>query len=230
MFAISRKLIFKSLLILAGSLLLLSIAGQCSTYFAGHPTVFGLVDFFYVGGEKNLPTFFSVILMLMCSLLLFTVYLNEKPLTSKKHNAYWLLLALIFIFLACDEFTMLHEHLDIISYRLGIKSQGLLHFSWVLPGMLIIGVLGLFLLKFMLSLPSTTRNQFILAGTVYLAGVIGVEMIDGAYFEQHGRTFGYTMLVALEESLEMLGLILFIHALLNYLSTHHQQIITRFVK
>jgi hypothetical protein len=230
MFVISSKLIFKSLLIVAGALVFLSIAGQCSRYFAGHGRVFGLVDFFYLGQEKNLPTLYSVILMLISSLLLFTVYLSEKRLVSKKHNGYWLLLAFIFMFLACDEFTVLHDHLDIISKHLGIKSEGIFHFSWVVPGMLIVGVLGLILLKFMLALPRTTRNSFILAGTVYLTGVIGIEMIDGLHYEQHGRSFGYTMLVTLEEGLEMLGLILFIRALLDYLSIHYQQIITRFVK
>jgi hypothetical protein len=224
MFVISNKLIFKTLLILAGALALLSIAGQCSRYFAGHGRVFGLVDFFYLGQEKNLPTLYTVMLMLSCSLLLFTVYLSEKRLASKQHNGYWLLLTFIFIFLACDEFTVLHDHLDIITKHLGIEPQGIFHFSWVVPGMLIVGTLGLFLLKFLLTLPSTTRNNFILAGTVYLTGVIGIEMVDGAYLEQHGRTFGYTMLVTLEESLEMLGLILFIRALLDYLSTHFSEI------
>ena len=50
-------------------------------------------------------------------------------------------------------------------------------------------------------------------------------MLGGHYYELHGReNLSYSMITTLEESLEMLGLILFIRALLDYLSTHFSEI------
>ena len=49
--------------------------------------------------------------------------------------------------------------------------------------------------------------------------------LPGAYYsELYGReNLTYSLITTLEESLEMLGLILFIRALLDYLSTHFSE-------
>ena len=74
-------------------------------------------------------------------------------------------------------------------------------------------------------LPKTTRINFIIAAIIYITGLIGIEMLGGQYHELHGReNLTYSMISTLEESLEMLGLILFIRALLDYLSTHFSEI------
>ena len=80
-------------------------------------------------------------------------------------------------------------------------------------------ILGLLFLKFLLRLPPLTRWSFLGAGAVYLGGAIGIEMIGGRYAESHGdENLTYQLLTHLEESMEMAGMIVFIHALLRYLA------------
>lgn len=61
-------------------------------------------------------------------------------------------------------------------------------------------------------------KRFGLAGTIYILGAVGFEMIGGVvihYFKANSQPFFWAYTI--EESLEMLGIILFIYALLNYL-------------
>jgi hypothetical protein len=58
----------------------------------------------------------------------------------------------------------------------------------------------------------------VIAGTIYVVGAIGVEMLTGLYFESHGGgNPGYVALQTVEETLEMSGIVIFIFALADYL-------------
>lgn len=80
-------------------------------------------------------------------------------------------------------------------------------------------VIGLFVFN----IPAATRILFFIAGTVVL-GAAGMEMVGGNCGSSQGwSAFGtnkvdivYAMIITLEEFLEMVGIIIFIHALLGY--------------
>jgi hypothetical protein len=226
---LSGKYVLNALLIIACLLVLASVAGQVMKYVFGHPKVYGLVDLVNVSKEQNIPTLFSVILMLICSSLLFIIFIFNKKLSGKP-NIYWATLSLGFLYMSIDEFTELHENLGITFKPLiGDYSHGLLYYSWVIPAFVLLIFLGIFFLKFLINLPKTARVGFIIAGIVYLTGLLGIEMIGGYYAELHtGASLTYSLIATLEESLEMLGLILFIRALLDYLSTHFSEISINF--
>ncbi|HET6462678.1 MAG TPA: hypothetical protein VFH33_02670, partial [Candidatus Krumholzibacteria bacterium] len=61
----------------------------------------------------------------------------------------------------------------------------------------------------------------LLAGIVYVAGAAGAEMIGALYVHAFHteHALGYDIECAIEESLEMTGIILFIYALLSYIET-----------
>ena len=74
--------------------------------------------------------------------------------------------------------------------------------------------------KFIQSLPATTRIMFILAGSIYVGGAIGMEMVGGYIADTYGfNTFAYGMAARIEELLEMLGILIFINQLLVYLQS-----------
>ena len=222
----SIKSIFNTLLIIACMLIAASVAGQIMKYVFGHPTVHGLVRLFNVSNEQNIPTLFSVLLLISASVLLsFIFFLHRKQETGLK--MYWATLAAGFVCLAIDEFTELHENVGILFIPLiGNYSHGLLYYSWVIPAMALIIFLAVFYSSFLFKLPKTTRINFIIAGIIYITGLIGIEMLGGHYNELHGReNLTYSIISTLEESLEMLGLILFIRALLDYLSAHFSEIV-----
>jgi hypothetical protein len=62
-------------------------------------------------------------------------------------------------------------------------------------------------LKFLFHLPTQTRWRFIIAGLVYVGGAAGVDIPEGYYEALYGtETMTYSLLVTLEESLEMAGI------------------------
>jgi hypothetical protein len=52
-------------------------------------------------------------------------------------------------------------------------------------------------------------------------GALGMEMVDGYYASLYGdNNFVYVVLTTIEEFFEMVGIAVFIYALLSYISTH----------
>src|SRR5690606_21402249 len=81
--------------------------------------------------------------------------------------------------------------------------------------MALAGVYG----RFVLQMPLQIRNGLLFAATLFLAGAVGFEMLAGLLFEysQMNKTIFYGMITTIAETLEMAGMIVFIHALLNYI-------------
>jgi hypothetical protein len=196
-----------------------NILGLISTFSFGHPNVFGLVRLFNLNDEANIPTYFASMLHLVAAALLALAAASSKHQGSKDHRK-WLLLALVFVCSSIDEAAQVHE-LAMAPVRQLTGASGLLFFSWVIPAFVVLAVLGGYLLPFLFRLPAKTRNLFFLAAFLFLGGAMGVEMPEGAWFQLHGKeNIFYFVMTTVEESLEMFGLICFIHALTGYLADH----------
>ena len=203
-------------------LVLLSIIGQFSKYMLGHAFLTELAPLFYVDMEHNIPTYFSVLLILLAALFLAIIaILNRKQRIP--HKSKWVILSFGFLLMAFDEAFQFHERLNIpVGKLLGDGSLGVFYFPWVIPGIALVFVLGLFFLRFFLDLPAATRFRFLMAATLYIGGAIGVELIGSCHAELYGyENWTYSIIVTLEESLEMAGLIVFIWALLNYCADNY---------
>lgn len=119
-----------------------------------------------------------------------------------------------------DEILSLHEK-TIEPVRNALQTGGLFYFAWVIPASVLVLVLLLVFLGFLAHLPTRTRNLFLIAGTIYVGGALGLEMVGGYYVESDRvENIMYVILVTIEELLEMLGVIVFIHALLSYISKY----------
>jgi hypothetical protein len=56
---------------------------------------------------------------------------------------------------------------------------------------------------------------------LYIGGAIGMEMLGGYLAYTTGmKSVSYLIVTTLEESLEMLGIVVFIHALISYIKTY----------
>jgi len=174
-------------------------------------------DYFDFGVEGNIPTFYSAFAILVCSGLLAVITKARWHVPGGK-GGYWLGLAIMFLVLALDEAAEIHEWASNImdTYMTG---EGYLYYLWVLPYSVIVLVIGLIYLRFVFSLPRQTRNLFIIAGVTFIAGAIGFEMISANAVEELGEdSVVYTVLYTIEELLEMLGIVIFLHALLRYIT------------
>lgn len=210
-------------------LVLVSTGGQLTAYWTGHSDVYGLVHLFNVNAEQNIPTFFSTFLLLFAALLLAVITLLERNRRAS-HVSYWAILSFGFLLMAVDEFVCLHERLvDPMRKLLGGGYLGVFYFAWVIPGIALVFLLALFFLRFLLRLPVKARLTFLLAGTIYIGGAIGFELIGGCYVESHGRqNLTYLVMTTVEESLEMAGVAIFIWALLAYIADNHKEVRFRF--
>lgn len=205
-------------------LVLGSIGGQLIFYTTGNK-LYGLVLLFDIDAEYNIPTFFSMFLLLFTALLLLVITILEKK-RKTSHAVHWAILSFGFFLMAIDEIVCLHERLvSPIRRMLGAGNRGIFNFAWVIPGIALVLILVPLFLKFWLRLPSKTRYTFLMASSIYIGGSIGFELIGGYYAELHGlKNLAYNMLTSTEESLEMAGIILFIWGLLTYIADSYNDV------
>lgn len=219
-----RSAITRTLWAVAALLVLASIGGQLAKYWLGYDDPLGLVPLFYVAKEKNIPTLYSMFLLFSAASLLALIAVDEKRRGTRDVSK-WAVLAAGFLYMTVDEGLRLHEMLIApVRALLGGTNLGVFYYAWVIPGTAVVLVLGVFFLGFLRRLPARTRVAFITAATLFVGGAIGVELFEGRYSELYGsRNLTFSMYAAVEEGLEMAGVILFIHALLQYLNEHCNQ-------
>ena len=192
-----------------------SFAGQVSKFYFGHPTVFGLVPFFYLDLESNLPTWYQTVNLLFAALLLAAVGFRIRR-TGERFAAHWFGLATILLFLSLDEMAMVHERAIEPIQRLTGRPTGIWAPTWVFVGIVMVVAVGLFFLRFFLHLQRAMQLRLMAAGALFVFGSVGLEMV-AAGIGGDKETFAYVLLTHAEEVLEMVGLLLLIDALLRHL-------------
>jgi hypothetical protein len=179
-----------------------------------------LFNLFYLDNEMNVPTFFSVLLMMTCAILLVIIAIEDRT-NLKKYYRHWFFLAFGFFFMAGDDFMMLHEKLmNPMNKLFGINGISyLLTFSWIVPYFLLVVVLAISYFKFIRDLPKKSKLLFMAAAFIYLFGIFGMEMAGGYVKRVYGmETREYVVVSTIEEFLEMSGLIFFIYGLLDHIN------------
>ncbi|HIF79389.1 MAG TPA: peptidase M48 Ste24p [Gammaproteobacteria bacterium] len=172
--------------------------------------------YFDVGRERNIPTLYSVMALTVAATLLATNARHSWEKCDGQHR-YWAGLALIFLFLAFDEGTKIHEQMSDVMER-WVTPKGYLLWLWVIPyGFAVLVLAGVYL-RFLIRLSRTTRYYFILAALLFIGGAIGVEMLSAWEMDLNEHTILYCVLYSLEEFLEMIGVAVFIYALLKNLA------------
>lgn len=216
MIVLNPRRIAAVLLGIVAALVAASSAGQLLVLYTGHDHALGFVPRFSLVQEANVPTWYSSITLLVCAALLGVVFRVEREAGSR-FALHWKTLALVFFYLSVDEAAELHELL-IEPLRGMLGAGGLFYFAWVVPGIAVLAALGLAYARFLLHLPASTRRLFVAAAATFVGGAVGAEMVGGAWVESRGfHNLGSTLIWTVEESLEMLGIVVFIYALLRHL-------------
>lgn len=165
-----------------------------------------------VDAEASIPTWYAQSLLLVAAGLIFVI-----AKTTTKDKKYWYTLAGIMLFVSIDEGASIHELLIAPTRELLSISSGPLYYAWVVIYGLLFACIGLFFVRFFMRLPHRTRLLFAVALVTFLAGALGMEVIGGFVISQlDGPWQLYAVVVGIEELLEMLGVALFIYALLQY--------------
>lgn len=209
-------------------LMLMHLTTQGIRLFTGHDHQRGFAHQFNLGDENNIPTWFASSMLFLCSALLALIWLRTKQMAGL-YSAHWFVLSITFFGLSVDESASLHEMiLDPIGIQVTsdwirekIQINGYFTFGWVIPATVFVIAFGLSYVGFLRYLPTATRWLFLLAGFIYVGGALGFEMLEANEWSSAGtKTLFYAVCVAIEEGLEMVGILIFIHALLSHLAMH----------
>jgi hypothetical protein len=194
----------------------LDLVSQAPRYFASSafPGYQRLDRMFHLGREANIPAWFSgVVLLAAAGLLLLVAVVKRRR--SDPFRWHWAALAVLFTYLSADEVAVLHEQLSsmLAPYTFSALNYG----GWVGYGVVAVCLLGVLFLPLFLSLPVRTRVLFALAATMFTVGAIGVEVLALPYENGRPPDFAWAVLVALEETLEMSGAIVFVGGIVDYM-------------
>ncbi len=202
---ISPQMVTRLLGWIVFGLVAIHIALQAFHYFVSElPWL--LRELFDVDEEESFSTWFSAIILLTASLLLFLIA-RSSSFNQEKFSKHWYGLAIGFVVLSIDEVVGLHETFNTIT-----------DVAWTVPFTYLAVIIFAIYWKFLVSLPSVAKKSFLIAGGIFLSGGLLVEHLADYYVDIYEMdNFGYQLLTGFEETLEMVGVILFIKALLRYI-------------
>ena len=210
--------VFRLFLLIIGVLTYLNALGLILWFeYDGHFYTF--FEYFDVGEERNIPTLYSVIALTVAATLLATNARHSWEKCDGQHR-YWAGLALIFLFLAFDEGTKIHEKMSGVMER-WVTPKGYLYWLWVIPYGFAVLVIAVLYLRFLVRLSRASRYRFTLAVMIFLGGAIGVDMLQAREADLmigSDYTILYCVLYSLEEFPEMTGVAVLIYALLKHLA------------
>ena len=176
-----------------------------------HGLVRLLFSLFFLDGEGNLPAIFSTWLFLLNGFIFLVVW-KAAGLAGDSRKI-WLFLSSVFVFLAVDESISIHERL-IDPLRQALDATGIFYYTWIIPYGIGVVLLSIFAIPVFWRMPKRIRFWFGLSAVIYLFATIGLEMISGKYLVMMNeqKDIVWILMITLEESLEMVGLIILVYA------------------
>lgn len=178
----------------------------------------GLIAKFYLDFERNIPTMISTGLLLGCGICAYAI---GAPLRLQKRRIgyAWYVLCAGFTFLAFDEMLEIHEIL-IEPMRRVTGGQGVLFQAWVPVYLGFLGVLAAIAWPIVRQISTVFLWRCGIGAAVFVTGAAGFEIIGGFWIAADERdTWGYAIVVYIEEILELTGSSLMLIALLRHLAT-----------
>jgi hypothetical protein len=206
---------------------LLTVADIVELFFKyelSHDYMMGLSPLFDFNTEGNLPSFYSAVALLFASVLFFVIA-GDASARNDPWQRHWRGLGLIFLFLSIDEAAELHGILS-GPLRDFAHLSGWLLFAWVVPYGILTLIVAVAYRSFWWALPPKPRVQLAIAAVIYVVGALGFELLGGEIVSEHGglRTglgsWQHAITYTVEELLEMIGALLCINALLQYIDDH----------
>lgn len=201
-----RRLLFVGIALVAGLGLAIEL------WHAGSHDVLveALLPMLSLSYEANIPTWFSSSLLLGCALAAASVARARSP--GAPWQRHWWCLVIGFAYASLDEAVELHENLGG-----NFDTSGVLYFDWVIPAIAIVALLAAIYLPFVRALPPATRKRLVIAGALYIAGALVMELPLGWWTERAGSdSLGYALIDWVEEAMEMLGASLACIALVHH--------------
>ncbi len=189
--------------------------------------LFNAVD---VDQEENFSTWYQGFSLLFASVLLFVVAAHQRD-GRQPLAGYWRGLGVVFVLLSMDEIAGYHETLNAVIQE-----------SWTVPAAFAVLAFVIVYARFLLKIQRATARRMVIAGAVYVGGALGMDKFSDWFVklssvsfrlpggtltihhtvETMARTIDYSILTAIEEGMEMLGVWLFLRAILMFMSAEDE--------
>ena len=210
---VSPRQICSFLVIIALSFFVLHCASEALIHFAGVSEKF-YQDFFdaiNLDEEFNLTAIYSGLLLYASSFLLKEIAVSSQG--GRRRD--WMLLSKVFLFLAFDEVFQVHELFVIPGLRQYLHPS--LASIWVIPYGILFALFSFKFIPFFLKLRNKVSVLSLISGGIYVSGAIAFEALNSwlVRTDQISRSsFYYELISGFEELFEMLGIIIFLYALM----------------
>lgn len=161
-----------------------------------------------VDEEDSFPTWYSAAALALTAAMLW-VHALRRAEAADPWRWHWRGLAGGFLALSIDEVAGMHETLNSV-----------IEGTWVVPALVLMALIGGIYLSFLLHLPRRVAVRFVVAGGIFLGGALGVEGFTEVYKDNDALdTLAYNLWTAVEEGMEMAGVLVFLKALLDHMRT-----------
>lgn len=207
------------ILLLAGGLLILAyLTTHVFKYGYEHLRLLGftrLLDFNQLG---SFPHYFISLLLLISSFLLYLIAISHKS-EGSLYWIHWSVLSFVFFILSFYKLLWVREISTRMLENIYIKSD-ISYSSWVILKVTLLVLFVALFLRFFLQLPSRVKLLFFVAVGLLIGGGLGVDTLSHMTHNWHTHNLTHMVMSTVEESMVMLGIIVFIHALLGYLAEY----------
>jgi hypothetical protein len=194
------------------------VAGHLLTLYLdlehGVSRAYSLPRQFDLNGEGNFGAWFQSTLILTCALLTLAVASHYRAQRAPLAHR-WVALSGLFGLMAIDETAQLHDMFT-GPLRRGLEIDfGFFYFAWLIPAVAFLAGCAWYFAPVALSLPAAIYRRLIAALGVYFGGAVVVEMISGFAAENGRASTPYQLVLTVEESCEIAGILLLVGALLT---------------
>ena len=171
----------------------------------------GVLGYLDLGAELALPAWYTAALLALSGVAAWAAAqrFDDDPVLRRGFR----ILTVIMAYLSLDEATKLHEKAT-DPLREALDLGGILYWSWVVPAMVAVGVVGLVLWRFLNELPRDISVPSFIAGVIYVTCALGLELIEGYYFEAVGPGVVTDLLSMVEEIGEIVAVLLFLRTMI----------------
>jgi hypothetical protein len=179
-----------------------------------------------VDQEAAVPAWFSSLDLFFCALLIAAIAVLRR---GQQYAQAWWWLAAGIVFMSLDENVSIHEFVnDKLDGTTHSGSSGL----WVVPGLLLVAIIGFLFFGFLRHLPRKYRRQFLAAAAVFLFAAAGLELVGtaldrpvppGVDVETLRPRYIDVTESTIEEFLEMASVAFFAFSLASYLQEYSGQ-------
>jgi len=165
------------------------------------------LDLLNLDQEAACGTWFASVLLLLAAATCFAAG-SFSPNAFERRS--WLFISFLFLVLSVDEVTGVHERVGAMM-RNNFDLPDWLYFGWTIPATALVIALTAVFARFVWTRLPATRRGLVLSAAVYLGGALGAETLGSVLMRQGGwESWSYGVMTAVEEGMEMSGVILMI--------------------